>query len=243
MPSLPTFSREGKETVFTLSEAISLAKNVRSFCAAGGALAADPHPVPLLDLVCGMQLTRLKINSFSLIINQSPTLNEEYMTYFRTILQAQPLLEHLELPNSKAIAGWIEHPDLQPPSATLLLPESISSPKIKCSDIPNLRSLVANTSVAASFLAIAPKLESLSIADWDGQLAYFLQHAERRGHQIRNLSLSLPWGEFVGWEGIADVLRCFPNVETLVVSTWWLKIHEGATDETKLLGQVGIDRT
>lgn len=230
---LPTFSREEEEAVFTLVEAIALAKNVRSFHAIGGR-----DPAPLRDLVCGMKLTRLKITDFRLLINRDPKRDEEYMSCFRTILQAQPLLEILELPNSTAIAGWIEHPDLQSTSSLSLLPKNPSSPRIKGSDVPSLRSLVANTSVAASFLAIAAKLESLSIPNWDSQLSYFLLHAERRGHQIRSLSFTLPWREFLGWGGIGNVLRCFPNVETLAVATWWLKSYKGVDSKTNFLGQV-----
>ncbi|KIO31228.1 hypothetical protein M407DRAFT_221038 [Tulasnella calospora MUT 4182] len=161
------------------------------------------------------------------------------MSNFRALLQAQPLLEVLELPNSSpAVAGWVEHPDLHSTPATSPLSKTPPPPKITCSDVPNLRSLVAIPCVAASFLTIAPKLESLSISPWDDQMSSLLLYAGKHGHQIRNLSFELTWREFMDWDGIENVLRCFPNVETLTVATRWEKQYKDEESGKDFLGQI-----
>ncbi|KAG8933414.1 hypothetical protein FRC01_009410, partial [Tulasnella sp. 417] len=160
--TLPRFSDKTKTKAFNPVEALSLAQNVTSFTARGIVWAADNDMAPVRDLVCGMKLTRLKINVFPSLPNPNRDYDEEIMSYLCAILQAQPLLEHLTLPSTFII----DQANFPSPTESLPPWETPDPLIINWPEIPNLRSLGASVSVAASLISAAPKMEELSMSSW-----------------------------------------------------------------------------
>ncbi|KAG8947407.1 hypothetical protein FRC04_010727 [Tulasnella sp. 424] len=217
--TLPKFSQKNAKETFTPVEALALAKNVKSFSVRGTAWVPDRGMAPIRELAGGMKLTRLTISTFPTLPNPEPRFDKEIVSYLRAVLQAQPLLEDLELPNFFVVV-LTDHAFPSTP-VTAPLSEEPSPLVIERSDVPNLRSLTATASVAVSFLPVAPKLEKLSISSWGDQIRYLLPYSEHHGHRIRSLGLRSRLKDFAALGDLVKLLSHFSNVETCIFTVWW----------------------
>ncbi|KAG8962759.1 hypothetical protein FRC05_005125 [Tulasnella sp. 425] len=216
--TLPKFSQRRAKGTFTPVEALALAKNVKSFSVRGIAWVPDRDMAPIRELAGTMKLTRLTIDTFPSLPNPEPRYNKEIVSYLRAVLQAQPLLEHLELPFFFELTDHV----FPPTPETAPLSEKPSPLAIERSDIPNLRSLIATASVAVSLLPVAPKLEKLSILSWGDKIRHLLPYSEQYGHRIRSLGLQSRLKDFAARGDWVELLSHFPNVETCIFTVWWL---------------------
>lgn len=231
--SLSKVSQKRAKGTFTPLEALALAKNVKSFGLRGISWVPDRGMAPIRELAGGMKLTRLTISTFPTLPNPEPRYDEEVVSYLRAVLQAQPLLEHLELPNYFEVV-LTDHAFPSSP-VTAPLSEELSPLVIERSDVPNLRSLTATPSVAVSFLPVAPKLEKLSISSWGDQIRYLLPYSEQHGHRIRSLGLMSPLKDFAARGDWVKLLSHFSNVETCIFTVWrWPEDRDVGLRETCL---------
>ncbi|KAG8955494.1 hypothetical protein FRC00_005414 [Tulasnella sp. 408] len=166
--------------MFTPVKAPALATNVRSFNVEGIAWAFNKDMTSIRELACGIKLTRLAINKFPSLPNPNSNFDKVVISYLSAILQAHPLLEHLELPNSFVARFIRDYPS--PPNTLTVYPPSAAYPPllIKWPDMTNLRSLTSSACIAASFIPAAPKLEKLSITFWDDEKLLFVPYPEER---------------------------------------------------------------
>ncbi|KIO31232.1 hypothetical protein M407DRAFT_19848 [Tulasnella calospora MUT 4182] len=235
----PKFPNKNKTRTFTPAEALALATNVRSFKVVGIPWAFNEDMTSIRGLVCNMKLTRLTINAFPSLPNPNRDPDEGIRSYLYTILHAQPLLEHLELPDLFVIR-FLEGYSSTWPHTLATFPPSESYPPllIKWPDMTNLRSLASSACVAASFIPATPKLERLSIAFYDEENFLFMPYPEECGRRIRTLTLTLPPGTSWIQDNLGKILYSFPSVETLTVRTWRPRLGGEATEATKYVKQL-----
>ncbi|KAG8922422.1 hypothetical protein FRC01_014068 [Tulasnella sp. 417] len=134
--------------------------------------------------------------------------SEDMVHDIRSLLQAQPQLEHLSF--------------MQCGLSDEVL--SILKANLLSSDVPSLKSLEANQNVAIPFMAAAPGLESLKlkiIGKWDDTILSQLEGSSIQSRSsLRRLAVKA-WSPDA-WisENFARVFALLPNLEALKVWIW-----------------------
>ncbi|KAG8921098.1 hypothetical protein FRC01_000417 [Tulasnella sp. 417] len=197
--------------------ALSLAKNLRSFCLWGDEdWIWEPTKARYRETIFNMNLTRLEVPAiYDVKVRRScvrrlpdapPEWDGDLGAEIRKLLQTQPLLEDLAL------------------AETSISYQTVSSleSNLQPSDIPKLKSLEATPRIAAAFLSVASQLESLNLlltswawGDFDFSKLNGTPPAVRLS--IRRLAIRVSYSDGWVWSHFDSVLGLFPNTEELSV--------------------------
>lgn len=199
--------------------ALSLARNIHSLTLSGvGDWIWAPYMVPLREVIFQLRLLHLGIpflsdphTEYACVFPPSDWLEETWDGdlghEIQKLLQAQPLLEELNLPStisSKTVASL--------------------QANLQASDVPSLKSLQAPPDLAVVFLPLAPQLESLNLTldDWGDRLFSKMEaNSAATRSSVRRFTIRV-WDSDEDswfWSNLANVFALFPNTEELSVSS------------------------
>lgn len=192
--------------------ALALAKNIKSLGILGLSWLPGKRLNAFQNAICGMKLKSLRIKELepaSTIHNRNH--KEEVVANLRQVLQAQPLLESLDLDFLFFRMEVNKGGEIQF--------------GIQKSDVPRLRTLGTHAStVVPLFEAIdGGQLDSLTIYYWKKEyhdsLVSSFSNPARTSQKIRRLHLSTFWTADRGWGfDLGQALELFPNIESLKIT-------------------------
>ncbi|KAG9019173.1 hypothetical protein FRB90_005746 [Tulasnella sp. 427] len=216
------------------TKALSLAKNVQDLSVGNPSWLADPGKAGIRKCVSSMTLTRLelaRVFSFQEVFGSRHLIilegggdgavrsEDEWVgnivARVRAMLRAQPQLKELALTD---------------PNFTQQMASELSD-GLESAYVPNLRTLKAHPSVAAVFLRVAPRIQTLhlTLESWGKYLASVWSDVPQEHRaSVTSLTIYLWCNDKWVWSNLDSVLALWPNVKTLHVSatalTCWSEV-------------------